>query len=306
MESVFVSSISILIILAVNLLCINSVPLKSSDTACIARYLINNNVISASAIENFVKVDETAENCVDKINLANKEFFRQLSKKTTGDKQVDACIITTLERNNVTNLVFKEILMFHSRVGGGVGSSDKEFRVLKDLKTIKKRYFETADLICRHQDIFAPNINEKFDNLAMNNVDINDIYEFNEIKHCVRKFIVFNEVIKIDENRVDIQPKNIDQEDLDELDCKDVIDDLYNTMSKDIEEILEPSSAAHFVKTSCVVTRAEKFSFLEKMFSYVFLIHSNLSKENKSLVRRKADITEPSVERWMLECINLY
>ncbi|KAG5684047.1 hypothetical protein PVAND_013298 [Polypedilum vanderplanki] len=295
MKSVFVSIFVIVCITRT----IVSVPLKNGDTACIARYLINNNVISASAVEKLVKADDTAENCVDKINLANREFFRQLSKKSTGDKKVDSCIATTLQRNNVTNLIFKEILMFHI-------SDNKEFQVLKDLKTIKKRFFDTAELICRHQDIFAPNINEKFDSLAQNNVDINDIYEFNEIKHCVKKFIVFNDVVKVDENKVDIQPKNIDQEDLDELNCKEVVDDLYNTMTKDIEEILLPSPASRFVKTSCVVMKAEKFNFLEKMFSYVFLIHSNLSKQNKSLVRRKADETEPSVERWMLDCIELY
>lgn len=275
-----------------------TIAMKNSDTGCIARYLLNNNVISASDMENFV-IDDSAENCVEKINLANKEFFRQLSKKSTGDKKMDLCIIRTLERNNVTNLIFKEILMYHVKSG-------KEFQVLKDLKTIKKRFFETAELVCKHQDIFAPNINEKFDNLAMNNVDINDIYEFNEIKHCVQKFIVNNEVVKIDENKVDIQPKNIDQEDLDELDCKDVVDDLYNTMDKDIEEILEPSSSAQYVKTSCLVKKALDFNFLEKMFAYVFLIHSNLSKENKSLVRKRADETEPSVERYMMQCIHLY
>lgn len=275
-----------------------TIAMKNSDTGCIARYLLNNNVISASDMENFV-IDDSAENCVEKINLANKEFFRQLSKKSTGDKKMDSCIIRTLERNNVTNLIFKEILMYHVKSG-------KEFQVLKDLKTIKKRFFETAELVCKHQDIFAPNINEKFDNLAMNNVDINDIYEFNEIKHCVQKFIVNNEVVKIDENKVDIQPKNIDQEDLDELDCKDVVDDLYNTMDRDIEEILEPSSSAQYVKTSCLVKKAFEFNFLEKMFAYVFLIHSNLSKENKSLVRKRADETEPSVERYMMQCIHLY
>lgn len=289
---------TIFIYLISNIVDCKSIAMKNSDTGCIARYLLNNNVISASDIEKFV-IDDSAENCVEKINLANKEFFRQLSKKSTGDKKMDSCVMKTLERNNVTNLIFKEILMFHVR-------SDKEFQVLKDLKTIKKRFFETAELICKHQDIFAPNINEKFDNLAMNNVDINDIYEFNEIKHCVQKFIVNNEVVKIDENRVDIQPKNIDQEDLDELDCKEVVDDLYNTMYKDIEEILLPSPSTEYVKTSCVVKKALDFNFLEKMFSYVFLIHSNLSKENKSLVRRRADNTEPSVERYMLQCIQLY
>ncbi|CAG9803768.1 unnamed protein product [Chironomus riparius] len=277
---------------------LKTIAMKNSDTGCIARYLLNNNVISASDVKNFV-IDDSAENCVEKINLANKEFFRQLSKKSTGDKKMDSCIIRTLERNNVTNLIFKEILMYHVKSG-------KEFQVLKDLKTIKKRFFETAELVCKHQDIFAPNINEKFDNLAMNNVDINDIYEFNEIKYCVQKFIVNNEVVKIDQNRVDIEPKNIDQEDLDELDCKEVVDDLYNTMDKDIEEILETSSSSQYVKTSCLVKKALDFNFLEKMFSYVFLIHSNLSKENKSLVRKRADETEPSVERYMMECIHLY
>lgn len=288
--------------IALTILFINNISrccaVKNSDTSCIANYLIKHNVISASSIKD--KIDgESTENCIEKINLANKEFFRQLSRKKTGDEIIDSCIKITLERNNVTNLIFKEILLFHL-------DKEKELKVLKDLRTVKKRYFDTAELICKHQDIFAPKINEKFDNLAINNVDINDIYEFNEIKHCVRKFIVNNDVVKIDENRVDVQPKNIDQEDLDELDCKEVVDDLYNTMTKDIEEILTPSLSSQFVETSCLVKKAEEFNFLEKMFSYVFLIHSNLSKENKNLVRRKADQTEPSVERYMLECVSLY
>lgn len=285
-----------------------SITIKSSDTACIALYLIDHKVIGAADVKD-VKVvgGDSSENCNDKINLANKEFFRQLSKKTTGDKKIDTCIMKTLERNNVTNLIFKEILMFHLNGANDKKSNDAEnFKVLKDLKTIKNRFFEAAELICRHQDIFAPNINEKFDNLAMNNVDINDIYEFNEIKHCVKDHIVRNNVIVIDEKKVDITPKNIDKEDLDELDCKEVVDDLYNTMTNDIEEILEDTSVARFVKTSCLVKKAENFNFLQKMFSYVFLIHSNISKQNKNLVRRKADETEPSVERYMLECVNLY
>lgn len=287
-----------------------SITIKSSDTACIALYLIDHKVIGAADVKDVKVVGDSSVNCSDKINLANKEFFRQLSKKTTGDKKIDSCAMKTLERNNVTNLIFKEILMFHLNGANDKKSNDVEndvnFKVLKDLKTIKNRYFDTAELICRHQDIFAPNINEKFDNLASNNVDINDIYEFNEIKHCVRNQIVQNDVLVIDENKVDVTPKNIDQEDLDELDCKEVVDDLYNTMTNDIEEILESTSASRFVKTSCVVKKAENFKFLQKMFSYVFLIHSNLSKQNKNLVRRKADETEPSVERYMLECVNLY
>lgn len=96
----------------------------------------------------------------------------------------------------------------------------KESRVLKDLKTIKDRLFNTAEVICRHQDIFAPNINEKFDTLADNNVDINDIYEFNEIKFCVNNQIIENGVVDVKENKIDISPRNIEKEDLDELDCK--------------------------------------------------------------------------------------
>lgn len=282
-----------------------SIIIKSSDTVCIARYLIDHKVLSASDVKDVKVVGDSAENCIDKINLANKEFFRQLSRKTTGDKKVDSCVMKTLERNNVTNLIFKEILMFHLSTDKKANDGEN-FKVLKDLKTIKNRYFDTAELICNHQDIFAPKINEKFDNLAKNNVDINDIYEFNEIKHCVKDHIVGNGVLKIDENKVDIEPKNIDQDDLDELDCKDVVDDLYNTMTTDIEEILAPSPSSRFVKTSCVVSRANNFNFLEKMFSYVFLIHSNLSKQNKNIVRKRADETEPSVEKWMIECVNLY
>lgn len=270
---------------------------KSSDTACIARFLIENNVISESDIKG--KIVNSFENCSDKINLANKEFYRQLSRKTTGDKKVDSCAMATLKQHNATNLIFKEILTFHLE-------ETKESRVLKDLKTIKERLFNTAELICRHQDIFAPNINEKFDTLADNNVDINDIYEFNEIKFCIRKQIVENGVVDVNENKVDISPRNIEKEDLDELDCKEVIDDLYNTMNRDIEEILVDSPVTRYVKTSCVVSKGENFKFLEKMFSYVFLIHSNLSRENKSLVRKRADETEPSVAKYMLECVNLY
>lgn len=270
---------------------------KNSDTACIARFLIENNVISESDIKG--KITDSFENCSDKIILANKEFYRQLSRKTTGDKKVDSCAMATLRQHNATNLIFKEILNFHLE-------ESKESRVLKDLKTIKERLFHTAELICRHQDIFAPNINEKFDTLAENNVDINDIYEFNEIKFCVRNQIVANGVIDVSENKVDISPRNIEKEDLEELDCKEVVDDLYNTMNRDIEEILVESPVSRYVKTSCVVRKGENFKFLEKMFSYVFLIHSNLSRENKSLVRKKADETEPSVARYMLECVNLY
>lgn len=274
-----------------------TIPIKNSDTACIARFLLDNNVISESDIKG--KINESSENCSDKINLANKEFYRQLSRKTSGDKKVDSCALATLKQHNATNLIFKEILTFHL-------NESKEARVLKDLKTIKERLFNTAELICRHQDIFAPNINEKFDSLASNNVDINDIYEFNEIKHCVKKQIVENGVVDINENKVDIRPRNIEKEDLEELDCKEVVDDLYNTMNRDIEEILEESPVAQYVKTSCVVRKAENFRFLEKMFSFVFLIHSNMSRENKSLVRKTADAMEPSVARYMLECVNLY
>lgn len=274
-----------------------TVPVKNSDTACIARYLIERNVISESDIKG--KLMDSLENCSDKIQLANKEFYRQLSRKTSGDKKVDACAIATLKQHNATNLIFKEILTFHL-------DESKESRVLKDLKTIKDRLFDTAELICRHQDIFAPNINEKFDNLAENNVDINDIYEFNEIKHCVKKQIVENGVVDINANKVDISPRNIEKEDLDELDCKEVVDDLYNTMNRDVEEIISDSPVSRFLQTSCVVKKAENFNFLEKMFSYVFLIHSDMSRENKSLVRKRADETEPSVARYMLECVNLY
>lgn len=274
-----------------------ALPIKNSDTACIARFLLDNKVISEADIKG--KIVASFENCNDKIQLANKEFYRQLSRKTSGDKTVDACAIATLKQHNATNLIFKEILTFHL-------DESKESRVLKDLKTIKERLFETAELICQHQDIFAPKINEKFDSLAQNNVDINDIYEFNEIKFCVKQQIVDNGVVDVNENKVDIRPRNIEKEDLDDLDCKEVVDDLYNTMNRDIEEILEDSKVSKYLKTSCVVKKAENFQFLEKMFSYVFLIHSNLTRENKSLVRKRADDTEPSVARYMLECVNLY
>lgn len=274
-----------------------ALPIKNSDTACIARFLLDNKVITEAEIKG--KIVESFESCNDKIQLANKEFYRQLSRKTSGDKTVDACAIETLKQHNATNLIFKEILTFHL-------DESKESRVLKDLKTIKERLFDTAELICQHQDIFAPKINEKFDSLAQNNVDINDIYEFNEIKFCVRQQIVENGVVDVNKNKVDIRPRNIEKEDLDDLDCKEVVDDLYNTMNRDIEEILEDSLVSRYLKTSCVVKKAENFRFLEKMFSYVFLIHSNMSRENKSLVRKRADDTEPSVARYMLECVNLY
>lgn len=274
-----------------------TIPIKNSDTACIAQYLKDNNVISEAEVKG--KIVDSFESCSDKIHLANKEFYRQLSRKSSGDKKVDSCAIATLKQHNATNLIFKEILTFHL-------DESKESRVLNDLKTIKERLFDAAELICRHQDIFAPNINEKFDSLADNNVDINDIYEFNEIKHCVKKQIVENGVVDVNENKVDIRPRNIEKEDLDELDCQEVVDDLYNTMSRDIEEIISDSPASRYVNTACVVKKAENFKFLEKMFSYVFLIHSNMSRENKSLVRKRADEVEPSVAQYMLECVNLY
>lgn len=276
---------------------LKAVVMKSGDTACIARYLIENNVIGEAEIKG--KIVGSFDNCSDKIQLANKEFYRQLSRKTSGDKKVDSCALATLKQHKATNLIFKEILSFHL-------DEQKESRVLKDLKTIKQRLFDTAEVICRHQDIFAPNINEKFDSLADNNVDINDIYEFNEIKHCVKAQIVENGVLDVDANKVDIKPRNIAKEDLDELDCKEVVDDLYNTMNRDIEEILEDSTVSRYVQTSCVVKKAENFQFLERMFSFVFLIHSNMSKENQRLVRKRADEMEPSVARYMLECVNLY
>jgi hypothetical protein len=291
------AAVLILVALCVNVGDFKAIPVKNSDTACIARYLIDNNVISEADIKG--KIVDTSGNCSEKITVANKEFYRQLSRMTTGDKKVDSCAIATLKQHNATNLIFKEILTFHLDV-------EKESRVLKDLKTIKQRLFNTADLICRHQDIFAPNINEKFDSLADNNVDINDIYEFNEIKHCVRKQIVENGVVDVKVNQIDITPRNIDKEDLDELDCQEVVDDLYNTMNRDIEEILAASPVSRYVKTSCVVRRGENFNFLEKMFSYVFLIHSDMSRAHKSLVRKRADEMEPSVARYMLECVNLY
>lgn len=276
---------------------LKSLSSKKSDTACIARFLVENNVISESQLkENTI---DSFDECNNKINQANNEFYRQLSRKTTGNKKLDSCIMATLKEHNATNLIFKEILTFHLE-------DNKKSRVLKDLQTIKERLFNTAELICQHQDIFAPKINEKFDTLAQNNVDINDIYEFNEIKHCVKYQLVNNGVIDINENKVDIRPRNIDKEDLEELDCKEVVDDLYNTMNRDIEEILAESPVSRYVKTSCVVRKGENFKFLEKMFSYVFLIHSDITKENKFMVRRKADETEPSVARYMLECVDLY
>lgn len=276
------------------------IPIKNSDTACIARYLINNNMIRESDVKGKI-VDSSLshDNCDERIDLANKEFYRQLSKKSSGNKRVDTCVMSTLRQHNATNVIFKEILMYHI-------NDKKESRVMRDLKTIKERLFGTAELICHHQDIFAPNINEKFDSLAENNVDINDIYEFNEIKHCLRDTIMKNGVVDVVKDRVDISPRNIESEDLEELDCKEVVDDLYNTMNRDIEEILSVSPVSRYVKTSCVVAKGEDFKFLEKMFSYVFLIHSNMSREKKSLVRRKADETEPSVARYTLECVNLY
>lgn len=282
------------------------IPIKNSDTACIARYLINNHIIRDSDVKGKIVESSSSsssssddDNCDERIHLANNEFYRQLSKKSSGNKRVDSCIMSTLRQHNSTNIIFKEILMFHI-------NDRKESRVMRDLKTIKERLFSTAELICHHQDIFAPNINEKFDNLADNNVDINDIYEFNEIKHCLKEQIVKNGVVDVMKSRIDISPRNIEAEDLEELDCKEVVDDLYNTMNRDIEEILSVSPVARYVKTSCVVAKGEEFKFLEKMFSYVFLIHSNMSREQKSLVRRKADETEPSVARYTLECVNLY
>lgn len=296
MKSIFVLCF-IVGVLFINESHLKTLPVKSGDVACIDRYLRKSGMISGTkAFENTVESDE---NCDDKINLANKEFYRQLNKKSSGNKKVDYCAIKTLKENNVTNLIFKEIISFHY-------DEIKEPKILKELKTIKTRFFSAAEVICNHQDIFAPNINEKFDNLAENNVDINDIYEFNEIKHCVQKQIINNDAIDVRANRVDIKPKNIDQSDLDELDCKEVVDDLYNTMTRDIEEIISPSPVSRYIHTECVVQKAHEIDFLETMFSYVFLIHSNMSKKNKRLVRNRADVMEKSVTRFMLECVDLY
>lgn len=142
--------------------------------------------------------------------------------------------------------------------------------------------------------------------MADNNLDVNDIYEFNEIKHCVKDQIMENGVIDVTKNQIDIRPRNIEKEDLDELDCQEVVDDLYNTMTRDIEELIRVSPVSKYVKTSCVVAKGENFKFLEKMFSYVFLIHSDMSRDMRRQVRKKADETEPSVARYTLECVNFY
>lgn len=140
-----------------------TIPSKDGSTACIARYLIDNKVISEAEVKG--KIADSIEDCTEQIHLANKEFYRQLSRKSSGDKTVDACVIATLKQHNVSNLIFKEILTFHL-------DEVKQSRVLKDLKTIKERMFNTAELICRHQDIFAPKVNEKFDTFTQANLDI--------------------------------------------------------------------------------------------------------------------------------------
>lgn len=297
-----------------------TVPTAASDASCIIGYLVHKKVIQETDLKGKYRNMRTlTDTCLEKMRKANTEFYRQMNKKTTGDEKVDRCIMNTIRQHNVTNIVFKEISMFHIN-----GQSDA--RIMRDLNTIKERIFRSAELICQHQgnnqsitydfmkansiyfisEIFAPNINEKFDTLADNDVDINDIYEFNEIKYCVKDQIVKNEVVDVMKNQIDIRPRNIEKEDLDELDCQEVIDDLYNTMTRDIEELIRVSPVSKYVKTSCVVAKGENFKFLEKMFSYVFLIHSEMSKDMKNRVRRKADETEPSVARYTLECVNFY
>lgn len=295
-----------------------TIPSANSDVTCIIEYLVHMRVIKEFDLKGKYHIRTPSDVCFEKMKKANSEFYRQMSKKTTGEKKIDHCIMSTIRQHNVTNMVLKEISMFHI-------NGQSEDRIMRDLNTIKERIFRSAELICQHQgnksgffmsshfsnffsisEIFAPNINEKFDTLAENDVDINDIYEFNEIKHCVKDQIIKNEVIDVMKNSIDIRPRNIDKEDLEELDCQEVIDDLYNTMSKDIEELIRVSPVSKYVKTSCVVAKGESFKFLEKMFSYVFLIHSEMPKDMKNRVRRKADETEPSVARYTLECVNLY
>lgn len=78
------------------------------------------------------------------MNKSNTEFYRQMDQKTTGDRKTDQCIRSTLRQHNVTNMILKEITIFHI-------NGQKEKRIMRDLKTIKERMFKTAELVCQHQ-----------------------------------------------------------------------------------------------------------------------------------------------------------
>jgi len=267
------------------------------DTLCIAQHLVDRGMLTREELK--LNAFEVHRNCSEKILQADKEFYRQISKFTTDDKSVQTCAVRTMKEHNVMDFIFREILTYH------YDANDK--KVLKDLKTIQQRYATAAKLICHHQDIFAPNINEKFENLKNSNVDVNDIYEFNEIKHCVKSHLLANDVINVTTLKVNINARNIDAEDLAELDCKEVVDDLYLTMERDIDEIITPSKAAGFVSTDCVLEKAEQNSFLEKMFAYVFLIHSpDISKENIRKLKKRAGEMEKSVTNYMFDCVTLH
>lgn len=118
---------------------------KSSDIVCILQYLVHNNIIQESDLKSKYKnLPAPSETCNERMKKSNAEFYRQMDRKTTGDRNIDKCIRSTIRQHNVTNIVLKEISMFHI-------NGQRDTRVISDLKTIKQRIFKTSELICQRQ-----------------------------------------------------------------------------------------------------------------------------------------------------------
>lgn len=121
---------------------------KSSDIVCILQYLVHNNIIQESDLKGKYKnLPAPSEICNERMKKSNAEFYRQMDRKTTGDRDIDKCIRSTLRQHNVTNIVLKEISMFHI-------NGQRDTSVMRDLKTIKERIFKTSELICQRQGEF--------------------------------------------------------------------------------------------------------------------------------------------------------
>jgi hypothetical protein len=138
------------------ILCVNynisaeakSLSSTNSDISCILQYLVHNKVVRESDLQGKYKdLPVPSELCDERMKKSNAEFYRQMDRKTSGDRKTDKCIRSTLRQHNVTNIVLKEVTMFHI-------NGQKEMRIIRDLKTIKERMFQTAELICQHQGRF--------------------------------------------------------------------------------------------------------------------------------------------------------
>ncbi|CAO1399975.1 unnamed protein product, partial [Diamesa serratosioi] len=206
---------------------------NSTDIKCIANYLKRNNLLDVTVKSgHFIG---NVEKCEQRIMQAKQQFQRDIRRKINSHEfkelnnmsLTSECPIETIDQYNVTDVLLRKIMFQHF-------NRHQNKRKLNDLQEIQQRYYIVAKIICNNQHIYAPKINDKFQKLLEKKVDINDIYEFNEIKHCIKKQIVENGVIDV--ANVNISARIVPLEDLQELDCKEVVDDLYNTMFRDVEE----------------------------------------------------------------------